>query len=350
MKLKKGDKVKFLNDTGGGVVTGFINKDMVKVLNQDGFEVPILIEEILKEDEEFSAMETQVEPEPEEEGFDVFQENESEEFSVTNFSNPENEIYLALVPTDQKHPENSDLDIYFINDSDFHLFYLFLLKGESTYGYFASGSLEDNTKIFLKQVDRMNLAELNEIKGQFIFFKKNFFHAVSPAEIDIKLKPSKFFKSSTFVENDFFYEDAHVIELSKEAVLSKEINKLTNEEIRAAIQEKEYRETGSRKAKKRTPDSEIEEVDLHIEELVERPKDLSNKEMLEIQLDKFHEALQSAMKSPHKKKIVFIHGVGNGRLRYELRKSLDKDYPDLDYQDASFQEYGYGATLVFLRK
>ncbi|MFP4047336.1 MAG: DUF2027 domain-containing protein, partial [Bacteroidales bacterium] len=86
MKLKKGDKVKFLNDTGGGVVTGFINKDMVKVLNQDGFEVPILIEEILKEDEEFSAMETQVEPEPEEEGFDVFQENESEEFSVTNFS------------------------------------------------------------------------------------------------------------------------------------------------------------------------------------------------------------------------------------------------------------------------
>ncbi|MFP4019887.1 MAG: Smr/MutS family protein [Bacteroidales bacterium] len=48
--------------------------------------------------------------------------------------------------------------------------------------------------------------------------------------------------------------------------------------------------------------------------------------------------------------MVFIHGVGNGRLRYELRKSLDKDYPDLDYQDASFQEYGYGATLVFLRK
>lgn len=350
MNLKKGDKVKFLNDTGGGVVTGFINKDMVNVLNQDGFEVPILIDELLKEDEEYDIQEKQSESEPEEEGFDVFQEYEYVESPGTSFSDPDNEIYLGLVPTDQKHPENSDLDIYLINDSDFYLYYLFLLKRENAYGFFASGSLEDNTKIFLKQVERVNLGELNEIKGQFIFFKKNFFNAVPPAEIDIKLKPSKFYKSSTFVENDFFYEDAHIIELNKEAFLSREINKLTNEEIRAAIQEKEYRETSRNKAKKRAPDSEIEEVDLHIEELVERPKDLNNKEMLEIQLEKFHEALQNAMKSPHKKKIVFIHGVGNGRLRYELRKSLDKDYQDLDYQDASFQEYGYGATLVFLRK
>jgi hypothetical protein len=48
------------------------------------------------------------------------------------------------------------------------------------------------------------------------------------------------------------------------------------------------------------------------------------------------------------RKIVFIHGVGNGKLKLEIRRSLDRDYPQLKYQDASFQEYGYGATMVIL--
>ena len=71
--------------------------------------------------------------------------------------------------------------------------------------------------------------------------------------------------------------------------------------------------------------------------------------MLDIQMDKFHSELQAALKSKKKKKIVFIHGVGNGRLRYELRKSLERNYSNLDFQDASFKEYGYGATLVYLK-
>ena len=36
--IKLGDKVKFLNDVGGGVVTRIINKDTVAVENEDGFE------------------------------------------------------------------------------------------------------------------------------------------------------------------------------------------------------------------------------------------------------------------------------------------------------------------------
>jgi hypothetical protein len=38
--IKIGDKVKFLNDVGGGVVTRFLNKNMVMVENYDGFEIP----------------------------------------------------------------------------------------------------------------------------------------------------------------------------------------------------------------------------------------------------------------------------------------------------------------------
>ena len=35
--VKTGDRVKFLNDSGGGIVKGFIGKNLVKVENEDGF-------------------------------------------------------------------------------------------------------------------------------------------------------------------------------------------------------------------------------------------------------------------------------------------------------------------------
>ena len=45
-------------------------------------------------------------------------------------------------------------------------------------------------------------------------------------------------------------------------------------------------------------------------------------------------------------KIVFIHGKGDGVLRKAVRDLLKKEWPQADLQDASFQEYGFGATLV----
>jgi dsDNA-specific endonuclease/ATPase MutS2 len=47
-------------------------------------------------------------------------------------------------------------------------------------------------------------------------------------------------------------------------------------------------------------------------------------------------------------KIIFIHGVGQGRLKFEITKILNNKYPDMKYQDASFREYGYGAIMVIL--
>ena len=43
--MKIGDKVRFLNDVGGGVVSGFQGKDMVLVQDEDGFDIPVLIKE-----------------------------------------------------------------------------------------------------------------------------------------------------------------------------------------------------------------------------------------------------------------------------------------------------------------
>ena len=43
--MKIGDKVRFLSEVGGGVVTGFKGKDFVLVEDADGFDIPMPIRE-----------------------------------------------------------------------------------------------------------------------------------------------------------------------------------------------------------------------------------------------------------------------------------------------------------------
>jgi len=91
------------------------------------------------------------------------------------------------------------------------------------------------------------------------------------------------------------------------------------------------------------------EVDLHIHELLDNFTNLTNTEMLTVQMNKFREELAQAINTGVKR-IVFIHGVGNGTLKNELRRELQRKYSRYTMQDASFREYGYGATMVILKK
>ena len=89
-------------------------------------------------------------------------------------------------------------------------------------------------------------------------------------------------------------------------------------------------------------------IDLHIEELIDSHKGLSNSQILNIQLTNFKRELNVAIRRKASKLIV-IHGVGEGVLKAEIRKELYDHFPEYDYHDASYKEYGYGATEVVLR-
>ena len=71
--------------------------------------------------------------------------------------------------------------------------------------------------------------------------------------------------------------------------------------------------------------------------------------MLDIQMERFRSEMEAAIRNGTKR-IVFIHGLGQGTLKSELRRELGTRYKKYDVQDASFREYGYGATMVILRK
>jgi len=94
--------------------------------------------------------------------------------------------------------------------------------------------------------------------------------------------------------------------------------------------------------------SNIEEVDLHISKILDDISGLTSGEIVEIQLARFRTALDGAIKA-RQKKIIFIHGRGAGKLKREIHKLIDNEYIRCTYQDASFREYGYGATLVLIK-
>ncbi len=45
--MKIGDKVRFLSEVGGGKVAGFQGKNIVLVEDEDGFEIPMPINEVV---------------------------------------------------------------------------------------------------------------------------------------------------------------------------------------------------------------------------------------------------------------------------------------------------------------
>ena len=88
------------------------------------------------------------------------------------------------------------------------------------------------------------------------------------------------------------------------------------------------------------------EVDLHIHQLVNSSKGMSNHEMLNLQLDTARRQLEFAIKK-RIQKVVFIHGVGEGILKIELEYMFGR-YDNLKFYDANYQKYGLGATEVYI--
>ena len=89
------------------------------------------------------------------------------------------------------------------------------------------------------------------------------------------------------------------------------------------------------------------EVDLHIHELVDDQRGLPDRTKLAIQLDHFDRMMDIA-KREKLRRIVFIHGVGQGVLRHQIRTALDQHHPDCSYREGDPRKYGSGATEVWL--
>lgn len=343
--IKVGDRVKFLNDIGGGIVTGFIGKNMVNVENEDGFEVPYPVSKLINVDDpdlnrsdsvvsKPAAVET---PKPQKEEKPVGK-------VLAGKDSPE--FYFCLVPFDSKNPIGGDVDLFLVNDSNFTIMYRYAHFSNDKYTTAGYGQIPPNSKEELETLGQEDLAELPDYSFQIMFFRDDEKELHPSITKKFRINPVKFYKEKSFSPNRFFSKNALVFQIT-ENILDAEIDKLTTDDLRKVIKVKEQSQPEQKKIKPRQ--DEIIEVDLHIQELIDDSSGLTNKEILDIQLEKVENEMKSAIQA-RTKRIVFIHGVGQGILKQEVSKLLKGKFPKYAFQDASFKEYGYGATMVILRK
>ena len=178
--IKVGDKVRFLNSTGGGVVRSFKGKDQVLVEDEDGFEVPALIREcVVVGDSEMQVHSSRRSPLPSITQSPAPQPKkpapQPEMEKVTETVEGERlNIYLAYLPIEPaKVMQGSGYETYFINDSNYYLFFNYMNRQNNSWISRYNGIVEPNTQIFLEEFGKEELNDLERICVQLIAFKKD---------------------------------------------------------------------------------------------------------------------------------------------------------------------------------
>lgn len=352
--MKIGDKVRFLNSVGGGIVKRFSGKDQVMVEDEDGFEIPALVRECVVVGESDLQVRGENKPKIQAPAEPVAPSPAAEEAYVPEETagGERLNVCLAYLPTDPKAIQQCGYEAYFVNDSNYYLFFNYMSRENNSWTSRYNGLVEPNTKIFLEEFGKADLNGLERICVQLIAFKKDKPYALKNAiSVETRVDTVKFYKLHCFMANDYFEENALIYPIVRDDLPEREVL-VSAAELQEAMREKarEERRPGAAKpiARKKASNSAILEVDLHIQELLDNTAGLSNGDMLNYQLDKFREVMDQYA-SQKGQKIVFIHGKGDGVLRKAIEKELKTRYKQHYYQDASFREYGFGATMVTIR-
>src|SRR5690554_702355 len=370
--LSVGDTVRFLNTVGGGKVKGFQSKQIVIVEDEHGFDLPVLISECVVVEPADTLM-SSAEKNSSEESFgdtakagaaidrtgipkEVVQHEREATTNSSEMYRPEETLEgeqltacLAYLPMEIKNLSSTSYECYFVNDSNYYLYFNYMSRENNSWKSRHTGLVEPNTKIFIEEFDKASLNDIEKVSVQFIAFKRNKpFKFKNPCSVELRIDTVKFYKLHSFRENDYFDEDALVYYIVQGDMPEKELL-VSAGDLGRAMKEKRRADAPARRRVGQKPEkSPVVEVDLHINQLLDTTAGMDNAAILEYQLQKFNEAMKEHL--PHKRrKLVFIHGKGDGVLRNALIKELKKNYPSCYYQDASFQEYGYGATMVTIK-
>jgi hypothetical protein len=350
MDFKAGDKVLFLNEKGGGVISRVINEKIVHVAIEEGFEIPYAVTELLK----IGAI-GQGKGESDLELIEEGIPGVTTIYDVTGDKGrtPEG-AYLAMVPTNQEKALEGELDIFLINNSPFEMLFGLYLNQSGTFVGSEYGFVPSMSKLFLSQINRAQITDWVNGLAQIMFFRPGKADPLKPVSAGIKFKPVALYKESSFSFEGVLRTKAFMVTLSlteslEEKVVEPELTgtniKLLNEKLNQGTGQAINQPTKSSFLDKHKVDDRIAEIDLHINELTENASGLSNADMLRLQMEYFHKCMEQAWVDKMVK-VIFIHGVGIGTLKNEITRALSK-IQGIEVYDAPYARYGMGATEVF---
>lgn len=219
--MKIGDKVRFLSEIGGGRVAGFQGKNIVLVEDEDGFQMPMLINEVVVVGDEdydtkhvIEAKANSVKAALNAEREEV--ETEPADKPITFKAKPEERkggdklsAYLAFVPMDVKELSQTRFETYLVNDSNYYMRYVYMIAEGAAWTVRGEGEIEPNTKEFIEEFGREDLNALEHSCIQLIAYKCDKHFLLKPTvNAQVRIDPVKFYKLHAFRENMFFEQPA----------------------------------------------------------------------------------------------------------------------------------------------
>ena len=361
--VRVGVQVRFLNDVGGGRVAR-ITGDTAWVEDEDGFEIPTALKDCVVVEAEDTFIPAIRPPK-------VIQDKLRPTTPTPQPAPPKREVSpsvptdlpdrgelfasLAFLPIDPTQLGLTNYEAYLINKSNYCLHFTYLSRvAAGSYKLRCSGTIEPNGDAFLEEFAPAELNDLEHLALQITPYDDHRpFRLVAPQLVELRLDGRKFFKQRSFVSNEFFEDEALIIPVLEGGQAVQELA-IETKELEQALQSPTpkakghaHSDKGAKGSNKPTPQGPLV-IDLHAHELLETTTGMSSADIHQYQVEYFHRVMREHL-GQKGMKIIFIHGKGDGVLRSSLERELKQRYRSCTYQDASFREYGFGATQVTIR-
>ncbi len=354
MRFKVGDKVKFLNETGGGVITAIMDSKLVKVQTDDGFEMPVLSKDLIpdyreKETEEIRQF---YETPKEKAGTPpVRQEEQAEEQPVTPlspWSDPKEEegFYLLFEPHEQQWVLTGSLDVLLVNHTPFEILYNLFLKRDGKTEGVDYGSVPSESKIVLATITRDELEHWTQGYIQLLIHESHPEKVFLPVHTVLDIRAQRFYKEGSYKTSTLTNSKAVTTVIALRSALALASTKAgKTDAVPVQTRSTPQKEIPFIEKYRTAPGEAV--VDLHIGEIVDNISGLDSRDMIHLQLNHFQKALESAITEGYTK-VTFIHGIGNGTLKNAIIKEI-QTYENMEHSMASIIKFGVGALDVSIK-
>lgn len=342
--MKPGDTVRFLNSVGGGVVSHIDGKTAYVVDPEDGFETPMPLNEciVVPGAAEQAAFASKVEK-PKAAVAKAAAPAPKPQTAAMGFN-----VALIFEPQDIKRLSQTAFDLYLVNDTNYKLLYSVAAHDrlDPQWQLLDSGECEPCVQAFLGEVGQGELNRLENISVQLLALKEDAdFDLVPPVGMKTRFDVTRLAKLHCFTLTGYSTEPVVTLPVVTNGKVHHptDFSPLVSEP--RCPEPPKVSTKGPKYSKPAAGPGEPEVIDLHIHELVDSTAGLQPADMLAHQLDVFDKKMKE-FAPRHGKKVIFIHGKGDGVLRRAILDRLRRYYPKCEVQDASFLEYGFGATQV----
>lgn len=339
MHIRIGDIVRFISEKMEGKVTGIIDHTTVNVfVNDYGFEIPASTSDLVVIHSDIDTSSAEDSP--------AVQTHTRTSRKVTVES--ADTLYLAIVPDNFNNLPASRYELFLVNDTRQTCLYSIAFRNGEKYSGISAGNCNPDSNcpigtFSLKDID----ANIKAVHIQAVFFQKGPTTPKTPIEAEIKINTVNLCKAGIYKHTRWFDSICFIRALDKEHLATAE-NIDGKQVTQAMLDNKDTTPVSAAPRPQKQFVGNLFEVDLHAHQLLETTTGISNKEILEYQLEVFRKTMEE-YKLRKGQKIVFIHGKGDGILRQRILWELQTKYKRHQHQDASFKQYGFGATMVTIK-